>query len=215
MSLATQLRDLATLVDRIEDHLDVDVQSAQPAGGDPDSDLLRADLTVVVPTDALDTAAGSETDPAQVHESIDDGALEGEVETPDPQTASNSSERPSGGTERLEDLEAGDVVEFELSGTSGVHQANVGPVIVDPPFPPANVAEQTNEEQLPGHLQVSLENTDTGTKWCFNREIDPEDGLTGPIEAKVKACIDIRHPPRYRWQDRGTVESLEVVGRAE
>jgi len=126
-----------------------------------------------------------------------------------------SSESRGAPGDQLEELESGDTVEFEVSGSDGVHQATVGPVVIDPPFPPEDVAERNDEEQLPGHLQVSLENTDTTAKWCLTREIDPDDGLTGPIEADVKACIDIRHPPRYRWQGRGTVESLEVVDRAE
>jgi hypothetical protein len=121
------------------------------------------------------------------------------------------SETATNGAGRLEEVETGDTVEFEVSGSDGVHQATVGPIAIDPPFPPEEVAERNGEEQLPGHLQVSLENTDTAAKWCLTREIDPDDGLTGPIEADVKACIDIRHPPRYRWQDRGAVESLEVV----
>lgn len=125
------------------------------------------------------------------------------------------SGRPGDGVTQIEELESGDTVEFEVSANDGVHQATVGPVVIDPPFPPEEVAERNDEEQLPGYLQVSLENTDTAAKWCLTREIDPDDGLTGPIEADVKACIDIRHPPRYQWQNRGIVESLEVVDRAE
>ena len=113
--------------------------------------------------------------------------------------------------ETIEQLETGDTAEFELSTSEGVHTATVGPTIVDPPFPPADVAADSDTDQLPGQLLVSLENRDTATKWNLSREIDPEDGLTGPVVADVKACIDIRHPPRYRWQSRGTVESLEVV----
>ena len=117
--------------------------------------------------------------------------------------------------ETVEQLETGDTVEFEVSASDGVHTATVGPTVIEPPFPPADVAAETDEDQLPGQLQVSLENRDTATKWCLSREIDPEDGLTGPVEADVRACIDIRHPPRYRWRSRGTVESLEVVDDVE
>ncbi|WP_143040884.1 hypothetical protein [Halopenitus malekzadehii] len=127
----------------------------------------------------------------------------------DSQLVTDGGER-LGDVAQLEGVESGDVAEFELSDTDGVHQATVGPKIVEPPFPPEDVAE----DQLPGQIQVSLENTDTATKWCLSREIDPDEGLTGPVTASVKACIDIRHPPRYRWQDRGTVESLEVVDDA-
>ncbi|WP_049986848.1 hypothetical protein [Halobellus rufus] len=113
--------------------------------------------------------------------------------------------------ETIEQLETGDTVEFKLSTSEGVHTATVGPTIAEPPFPPDDVAAESDTDQLPGQLLVALENHDTATKWNFSRKIEPDEGLTGPVEADVKACIDIRHPPRYRWQDRGTVESLEVV----
>lgn len=66
-ALPSQLRALAALVERVEatTGAGIEVQTAQPAGVDPDGDLLRADLTVVVPTDGLSgtpTADGSPAD---------------------------------------------------------------------------------------------------------------------------------------------------------
>lgn len=118
-------------------------------------------------------------------------------------------------SDSIEDLETDDRVEFELSTRGGVNSAVVTDVLLDPPFPPEDLAEEIGEDQLPGQLVVALRNPETAAKWNLSREIDPNDGLTGDIEAAVKACIDIRHPPRYSWEDRGTVESLEVVGHAE
>jgi len=62
--LPAQLRALADLVERTEDALDAEVQAAQPAGVDPDGELLRADLTVIVPiaTDADETDAAESAD---------------------------------------------------------------------------------------------------------------------------------------------------------
>ncbi|PSQ44458.1 hypothetical protein BRD17_04025 [Halobacteriales archaeon SW_7_68_16] len=59
MTLSTRLRELADLVERVEDSLDVEVQDARLAGVSADGDLLRGDLTVLVPIDA-DTAAESQ-----------------------------------------------------------------------------------------------------------------------------------------------------------
>ena len=120
-------------------------------------------------------------------------------------------EKGTNGIEHVKDLEPGDLVEFEASGTSGVPSAVVTDLLVDPVFPPEDVAD----EQLPGAVTAALKNPETATVWNLREEIDPEDGLTGEIEVSVKACIDIRYPPRYRWQDRGEIESWEVVGERE
>lgn len=60
MTLSTQLRELADLVERVEDSLDVEVQDARLAGVSADGDLLRGDLTVLAPIDA-DTAVESQS----------------------------------------------------------------------------------------------------------------------------------------------------------
>jgi hypothetical protein len=59
MTLSTQLRELADLVERVEGSLDGEVQDARLAGVSADGDLLRGDLTVLVPIDT-DTAAESQ-----------------------------------------------------------------------------------------------------------------------------------------------------------
>lgn len=117
-----------------------------------------------------------------------------------------------GDINRVDELEQGDLVEFEASGTSGIPSAVVTASILDPPFPP----EDVSDDQIPGAVTVALENPDSKAKWNFRQQIDPDtDDLAGDIEVSVKACIDIRHPPRYRWQDRGTLEFCEVVGERE
>ena len=112
--------------------------------------------------------------------------------------------------EHLDEIQPGDIVEFEISGEAGINSLEVTDTLLEPPFPPADVAEEIGEEQLPGEIQAALVHQETRTRWCFSQKLT-RDGLEGPIEAAVKACIDVRHPPRYRWSGRGTVENLEVV----
>lgn len=113
----------------------------------------------------------------------------------------------SSGIEHVDELEPGDRVEFEASGTSGIPSAVVTDSLIDPVFPPEA------DDQIPGSLSVALKNPETQTIWNFSEEIDPDTGLTGEIVVSVKACIDVRHPPRYRWRERGDLVSCEVVGR--
>lgn len=79
-ALPAQLRALAALVERVEatTGAGIEVQTAQPAGVDPDGDLLRADLTVVVPTEDLGGEPAASTSPADdVEGDNDDGGDSG------------------------------------------------------------------------------------------------------------------------------------------
>lgn len=113
------------------------------------------------------------------------------------------------GIERVDELEPGDLVEFEATGTSGVPSAVVTRSLIDPPFPPEA------DDQIPGAITVALTNPETDAKWNFRQELDEDGAPAGDIEVSVKACIDIRHPPRYRWTERGTLEHADVVGKRE
>lgn len=121
-----------------------------------------------------------------------------------------TNETSEPGIDRLDELNVGDRVEFRTSGSEGEPSAVVTESVVDPPFPPEA------DEPMPGSLTLALEKREVGTVWNFSQDIDPADGdLTGEIEVDVRACIDVRHPPRYRWRDRGVLESCEVVATEE
>lgn len=83
-ALPGQLRALAALVERVEatTSAGVEVQAAQPAGVDPDGDLLRADLTVVVPTEDLGGAPTA------------DESLADDVEDSDPEPEADADAEP-------------------------------------------------------------------------------------------------------------------------
>jgi hypothetical protein len=109
-ALPGQLRALAALVERVEatTSAGIEVQAAQPAGVDPDGDLLRADLTVVVPTDGLRGAPTADESPA------DD--VEGSG--PEPEADADAEESEDASLAELTDTVRGDVLAVVKHGQS-------------------------------------------------------------------------------------------------
>ncbi|QLG63045.1 hypothetical protein [Halorarum salinum] len=73
MNVSAQLRDLADIVERVEDQTDVEVQDARLAGVAVDGASIRADLTVFVPIEG-------ETESVSVSEPEGDGDPEPDVD---------------------------------------------------------------------------------------------------------------------------------------
>jgi len=78
-ALPRQLRALAALVEAVEDGTPAEVQTARPAGVDPDGELVRADVTLVVPVAAVD-------------ETVD--AVEGDIDSSDQEAAADEVAAP-------------------------------------------------------------------------------------------------------------------------
>ena len=107
--------------------------------------------------------------------------------------------------DELDDLERGDEVLVERDGAHYILE--VTHAVLEPVFPPHIVAEEIDLEPLPGAIVLSLESE--YSIYNLRQEIDPEDESLGPIELDVKSCIDVRHPPRYRWRELGEVDRVE------
>lgn len=211
MTLPTQLRDLAALVERVEDATEAEVQTAQPAGVDPDGELLRADLTVVVPTEALEEA---QTDDEAT---VDNGGTE---ESP----AKEESDNPS--LTDLTDTVRGDVlavVKHGLDPETRADDRDVTPAAIHHnlraareqlgvedlseivPAAPRGGDDATDNEAAEEHTSESTTDADDSPEWAVT------DGGTATATAQTGARVTCQNCGSTVTRDYARVFSPDNV----
>lgn len=193
-ALPGQLRALAALVERVEatTSAGIEVQAAQPAGVDPDGDLLRADLTVVVPTGGL-SAPTADVSPADAAERGDDGS-EGDADA-------DTEESEDASLAELTDTVRGDVLAVVKHGQEPHRRAD------DRDVTPAAIHHNLRA------ARDELDVEDLATVVPTARADDGPDDVADPDDDPGPAADDGADDPAWAATDGGTATAAGAAAQ--